>query len=852
MRKYSFAFASISLISAIMACNTTGLTDRDAKHQTYTQGNFQVLSNFTIGAFSSPKTTDNDADNVALFRRVRDAGFNLVVRSYNGAVNTNPAPTPYQTLNRELKAAYENNLSYLIHDGNSVYPVRCEWIALGRSSSNGDPCNGGLDTGIAQANSIIDAFQNSPYSTAIAGYFIKDEPGKYQRQFVKDWIQQVRTRDPSRLAYINLLPTYAVDQPSVDGGGNPIPGQTMLEAYPPLPGTGAPNSRSAKLDTYNQYLDDFLNDALPGTSANPLRTPQVVTFDHYPLSSRTSPNPDYFYNLRIIRDKARERPFWAYVVATDYSNLTPVIDAAHMRFTAFAPIAYGAKGLVYYTFATEVFTDAKAKCKSEISPPGADNCVGLTKFQNLPNTVKYTAATRINSYINSNIGRVIMGSSPINVFHNGNFDNSGGITETLPTSEKITASSPLIKSVTGNVLVGAFSDNANNAYDTYYLFVMNRGYFDSQPTVNSQIQLRGKFYDKISVTAYPTSSAVLLGFQQVTNISYDVATDTTTLNVNGLLPGEGRLYRIVAGTAIQPAMADYDRDLKTDISVKTDDGRWLIDYAANGFGSWDWRSVQNPGTYTYGDASAHPVPADYDGDRKADLSVKTDDGRWLIDFAVNGFGSWDWQSPSGAYGNNAALPVPADYDGDGKTDLSVQVNANQRWLIDYAANGFGSWDWQSATGAYGNDTAIPVPADYDGDGKADLAFKVNGNGWWYIDRANNGFGSWDQTITSWTPSIQGSSFHPAVADFDGDRKADVSVKADNGTWRIDYAANGFGGWDWQSPVNAYGSDAAVPVPADYTGDGKADLSVKVNSDGRWLIDSAANGFGSWDQTFFSK
>ena len=78
------------------------------------------------------------------------------------------------------------------------------------------------------------------------------------------------------------------------------------------------------------------------------------------------------------------------------------------------------------------------------------------------------------------------------------------------------------------------------------------------------------------------------------------------------------------------------------------------------------------------------------------------------------------------------MPVAADYNGDGKADVAVYRKTTGQWFIDYSSGGL-----QGV--AFGNpNTDIPVPADYDGDGKADLALfrPVNpatpGQGNWLI------------------------------------------------------------------------------------------------------------------------
>jgi hypothetical protein len=80
-------------------------------------------------------------------------------------------------------------------------------------------------------------------------------------------------------------------------------------------------------------------------------------------------------------------------------------------------------------------------------------------------------------------------------------------------------------------------------------------------------------------------------------------------------------------------------------------------------------------------------------------------------------------------------PVPGDYDGDGKADLAVYRPPTGEWFVFGTATGFPG---PVPFGAPGID--LPVPADYDGDGQVDVAVYRLTTGEWFIFGTATGFG----------------------------------------------------------------------------------------------------------------
>jgi len=168
----------------------------------------------------------------------------------------------------------------------------------------------------------------------------------------------------------------------------------------------------------------------------------------------------------------------------------------------------------------------------------------------------------------------------------------------------------------------------------------------------------------------------------------------------------------------------------------------------------------------------------------------------------------------------------ADFDGDGKTDIAVYRASTGAWYVKPSG---GSAPYGIGWGGDASDK--PVLGDYDGDGKTDIAVYRKNLGTWWITPSSTGvpYG------VGWGGDPNDI---PVPGDYDGDGKTDIAVyRASTGAWYITSSGGGapYGlGWG--------GDTSDKPVPGDYDGDGKTDVAIYRASSGGWyIIPSSAPG-----------
>jgi hypothetical protein len=276
----------------------------------------------------------------------------------------------------------------------------------------------------------------------------------------------------------------------------------------------------------------------------------------------------------------------------------------------------------------------------------------------------------------------------------------------------------------------------------------------------------------------------------------------------------------VLGCTARVRPSDFDLDSRSDISVVRPNG--------DGTGQLVWHILNSSGgvgTQVFGSDTDTIVPGDYDGNLSTEIAVfRPDDNgaglgqqsAWYISKgSAQNFDRIEW-------GLNGDIPVPGDYDGDKKTDVAVFRPSDTTWYIRLSSTGaLRAQQWGQATDK-------PVVGDYDGDGKADVAVWRPTDGTWYI-------------LRSFTNSLAGPVWgqagdRPVQGDYDQDGKTDLAVfRAANATWYIQRS------FDAVVYAPQWGATTDTPVPADYDLDGRHDVAVFRPTTGDWFILNSSTG-----------
>ena len=221
-----------------------------------------------------------------------------------------------------------------------------------------------------------------------------------------------------------------------------------------------------------------------------------------------------------------------------------------------------------------------------------------------------------------------------------------------------------------------------------------------------------------------------------------------------------------------PAPGDYDGDGRDDFAVYRDG-------ATAGAQSAYYIIKSSDGTFQYyawGVSGDETVARDYDGDGITDVAVfrrgatAAAQAFWYIRQSAT---NTALIVPFGVTGNGTTsldAAIPADYDGDGKFDIAIYrfgTSPTNTYIVRQSSDGAITYR------SFGNfNTDYILPGDYDGDGKADLAVARTGAAatsplvWWILQSSTN---------TTRTQTFGISSDLPAQGDYDGDARTDIAI-----------------------------------------------------------------------------
>jgi len=365
---------------------------------------------FIIGTYLDPALTSNrnrKADSLALVM-AQEAGFNLLTGYRDD--NYKKIDRSEEEIKYQLDLATQVGLKMIVADDRFFHLKPFNHI-------------------VSESVKKFYLGLNEKYRNTIYGYRLMDEPAATDSAWILPWVRFFNKIDPEKISYVNLLPVYGFNNPKI----------------------------------YDEYLKTYLSDLFP--SKNQLG---VVSYDFYPFLKH-GVRSDYFYNLEQLRIHAKGRPIWYYPnISKHLDYIEP--DESHLKFESFCPLAYGAKGIIYFTY------------ESVPKQSPYNYADALISRQGLP-TKKYYIVKKINTFLREVAGPVIFKSNYIGTYH---VSNTAGFSQN-PSYQLLNPNSPIISHISNNnILTGLFQDI--NEETKFYIFLINKNLV---PINNVDIYFKG-------------------------------------------------------------------------------------------------------------------------------------------------------------------------------------------------------------------------------------------------------------------------------------------------------------------------------------------------------------------------
>ncbi len=340
----------------------------------------------------------------------KDAGFNILSGLYE------KVPLHNAEVRKAIEICEELNLTYFVCD--NAY----------RSSFDFPQQNVPTKDYFLQEMSD-DFYFESP---AFGGVAVRDEPNIHcfdQMGVVNSAIREITNN--KRIMYTNLFPK----------GAN----QTQL---------GFSNStQSSTWEQYDSYVQQYLQKV----------SPTVLAYDCYVLTKPDSSIADansngkegtYIKSLSMFRKYAKQYniPFWVTVASHDHIYTWDSVPLKQTRWTVNTSLAYGAKGVQYYTYWND---GAGSPDINSWKDQSNSRSQGLVSF-NGALTDNYYRIQQINEQIKL-IDHVLMTAEHKGVMQFGN-------QHLALIAEDVLYSYGKLRNVSGDAFVGCFEQNGNDVY----------------------------------------------------------------------------------------------------------------------------------------------------------------------------------------------------------------------------------------------------------------------------------------------------------------------------------------------------------------------------------------------------